>query len=275
MVSNALKEVALSHNSIDNLSTKGSFHVSFLYGGHKGKGNKTVNIVTSGYGGRGHKFDKQHGVDEFKTCHAERNCLCNIKPNHFNKLHKATMYVVGFRRITDRMSADYGKLDSFIGKPCISCCKMMKQVGINKVKYSMASGDIISDSVDNLLTTAIVSSGMRHNITADFSLWIRNKHSFNFIKKKKKIIEGRIWDGIITGLKIGLIIRIRHGNQSIRVQIIHIYRYVSFNLMLKNHLKECLPAVSTISNGVKYYRKFYSIKDEKKFDIVAIKFNII
>ena len=55
----------------------------------------------------------------------------------------------------------------------------------------MASGDIISNSVDNLLHTTIISSGMRHNITSDFSLWIRNKHSFNFTELTK-LLENHV-----------------------------------------------------------------------------------
>lgn len=256
--------------SDQNLSTNNSFHVAFLYGGYKGKGVKSTNIVTSCFSGRGKRFDKQYGVEEFKTCHAERKCISCVKSNHMSKLSKATIYVFGFRRITDINSDDYGKLDSFIGKPCLSCCKMLKQVGITKVKYSLASGIIVSDHIDKLLDNSIISSGMRHLITTDITLWIKNKTSFDLIKSGQKTMEGRLYYGIVTNIVFGMIIKIRYKNEIINVQVKNVYYYKSFNLLLKENLKKCLPLITNITNGVKYYKKFYSNEMEKKYGVVGI-----
>lgn len=191
-----------------------------------------------------------------------------------SKLHKAIIFVIGFRRITDITSDDYGKLDSYIGKPCLSCSKMLSQVGITKVKYSLACGNIIYDNITNLLNTSIISSGMRNLVTEDITIWIKNKISFDLIKIGKKTIEGRICVGIVTNIVNGMLIKIRYKNQIIRVQVKTIYRYKSFNLLLKDHLKDCLPLISNITNGIKYYKKFYSVELEKKYGVVGISLKI-
>ena len=60
--------------------------------------------------------------------------------------------------------------------------------------------------------------------------------------------------------------------REVTVEIIKIYNYNSFEtLLIKKGLSKVLPTVTSIENGVKVYRNYYSVEDEKKYGILAIR----
>jgi len=57
-----------------------------------------------------------------------------------------------------------------------------------------------------------------------------------------------------------------------RVKITSIHNYNSFEDYLRvETLEKCLPGVNTMEEGLQIYYKYYSKKDEEKYNIIAIR----
>jgi ASC-1-like (ASCH) protein len=94
---------------------------------------------------------------------------------------------------------------------------------------------------------------------------------YSYIEKGKKKIEGRLNKGKFALLKKGEIIKFTNGNLFITVKIIKIRKYSSFEEYLSQEgLRNTLPGIKTIKEGVNEYYKFYNMDDEKKYGILAI-----
>ena len=99
---------------------------------------------------------------------------------------------------------------------------------------------------------------------------------FSYIKKGNKTVEGRLNKGSFTEMKVNDIVLWMNDNKSVKTKIISIHHHKSFENMLKSHsLKNPLPGIKTIKDGVNVYREFYSKKDEHKYGVLAIKLKIL
>ena len=104
-----------------------------------------------------------------------------------------------------------------------------------------------------------------HTITVDLVY-------FNYIKRKKKTIEGRINIGKYTTFKKNDLLKIVNGDKYIFVKIIKLKKYLSFEEYLSlEGLKRTLPNIKTIKDGVNIYYSFPNYKEnEKKYGVLAI-----
>jgi ASC-1-like (ASCH) protein len=96
---------------------------------------------------------------------------------------------------------------------------------------------------------------------------------FTFVKNGVKTIEGRIKKGKYQDIIFGdhIIIHNEEETENFEVVVLDVRPYSSFREMLeKESLKKVLPNVSSVSGGVKIYKKFYSSEQEKEFGVVAI-----
>ena len=92
---------------------------------------------------------------------------------------------------------------------------------------------------------------------------------FSFLKNGQKTIEGRLGKKKWLQLKKdeNLIV-----NKSLKLKIISITKYKSFEEMLIfEGIKNAIPDKKNLKDAVNVYRKFYSIEDEKKYGVVAVK----
>jgi len=87
---------------------------------------------------------------------------------------------------------------------------------------------------------------------------------FSLIKLKIKSVEGRLNKGEFSKMKIGDIIEFSNeelGFRAVRIlKIKDIYYYMNFHEYLNQEkLKNCLPGIQNIKQGVSVYHKFYSM----------------
>ena len=99
---------------------------------------------------------------------------------------------------------------------------------------------------------------------------------FNYIKNKKKTIEGRLNTGKYSLLKKNDIIKFVNGTEFMYAKIKKIENYKSFKDYLSSvGLKRTLPNIYTIEEGIEIYRKFYNQIDEEKYGILALYIKLI
>lgn len=105
------------------------------------RGGKVIAIGRNGYKGR--RFSKS-----ICTTHAEVNCIQNINCKQ--------------RKRNDIIIWSYFEGNDFKkSKPCMNCCKSLYDFGIRKICYFDGSS-WIEENVQNIMKTAIVSSGDKH-----------------------------------------------------------------------------------------------------------------
>lgn len=96
---------------------------------------------------------------------------------------------------------------------------------------------------------------------------------FTFLKNGQKTIEGRVRKGWYCNVKLGDEIEVYNENEtdSILTKVIRVTQYPSIRDMLtKESINKLLPDVDTIDRGIKVYRKFYKLEQERQFGMVAI-----
>ena len=102
---------------------------------------------------------------------------------------------------------------------------------------------------------------------------------FTLIKLGLKTVEGRKNKGLFKEMKIGDIIEWNNEDfykRSIKTEIVYKKIYKTFPEYLKSEgLKNCLPGVDNIKEGVSIYYKYYTKEDEAKYGVVAIKLKLI
>jgi ASC-1-like (ASCH) protein len=93
--------------------------------------------------------------------------------------------------------------------------------------------------------------------------------------QQKKTSEGRLNKGDFATMIPGDIIEFYSDlKKKIRVNVISKHYYESFeNMVRSERLKNLLPvsSIKTIKAGIGVYRQFYSVADEKKYGIVAVR----
>lgn len=96
---------------------------------------------------------------------------------------------------------------------------------------------------------------------------------FTMIKTGKKVCEGRVKQGDFAKMKVGDTIVFKQEEEQM-VIIESITEYDLFHTYLeKEGLQDCLPGVATMNEGVGVYRKYYSIEEEQKNGVIAIRFS--
>lgn len=107
---------------------------------------------------------------------------------------------------------------------------------------------------------------------------------FTLIKKGEKSIEGRLNKGEFSQMNKGDIIEWfnnelnKNGTKKrpFKTEIIDIKKYKTFEEYLKKEkLKNTLPGVNRINNGLEIYYKYFTKEDEKKYGILSIKMKVI
>ena len=94
------------------------------------------------------------------------------------------------------------------------------------------------------------------------------------LSKAFKVFEGRLNKGSITKLKVGEIITIKCKNKSVKKMIKSIYHFKNFKDMLtykEFSLKNTLPYINTLEDGVKLYDTYYTKDKIEKYGAVSIK----
>lgn len=94
---------------------------------------------------------------------------------------------------------------------------------------------------------------------------------FKHIRNGVKTVEGRLNKGLFARLNIGDIITWVHKGKKCKTQVTFKHEYSTFRELLENEtLKNVLPGIFNIDEGVKIYRQYYDKKREKKHGVVAI-----
>ncbi len=96
---------------------------------------------------------------------------------------------------------------------------------------------------------------------------------FTFLKNGQKTIEGRVRKGWYSKVQPGdeIVVYNEEETESIETVVKRVTRYPSIREMLTHEpITKLLPDVTTIEEGVKVYRKFYTPDQEREFGVVAI-----
>lgn len=94
---------------------------------------------------------------------------------------------------------------------------------------------------------------------------------FDYIKNKKKKVEGRLNKNVFSLLKKGDIVIFTNNDEKIKTVIERITKYNSFNdYLTKEGLNTTLPNIKTIEDGIMIYREFYSEEKERQYGVLAI-----
>lgn len=105
-----------------------------------------------------------------------------------------------------------------------------------------------------------------NNDIIHFELELEEKYYDWMVKgNREKTIEGRKKNGSWSYLDIGMIGYLIKKNSSERKKVIinKIICYTSLRQFLEEHLKECLPNVATIEEGIKEYEKIFKLTEEQ------------
>ncbi len=101
---------------------------------------------------------------------------------------------------------------------------------------------------------------------------------FTFLKNGQKTIEGRVRKGWYAEVKPGDEIEVRNNEETESVQVVvtRVAKYDSIRSMLEREsLKQLLPDVETVEQGIEVYRRFYTPEQEAEFGMVAIEVEVV
>lgn len=99
---------------------------------------------------------------------------------------------------------------------------------------------------------------------------------YEYIKNKKKLIEGRLNKGKFKVMNVGNYLLINNNESKTVAKITSKREYESFSDMLKSEgLDVVLPGIKSINDGVDIYREFYTEGAEKKYGVVAFGIKVI
>lgn len=106
-------------------------------------------------------------------------------------------------------------------------------------------------------------------------LYVKNPF-FDQIIDGTKTVEGRLFKPKLHHLKVLSTLQIVLSDSSLKcvdVQIIGLRTYTSFEqMLLKEGVQNCLPGVSTLSEGIAIYHSFPEYRElEKEYGVLAIK----
>jgi len=97
---------------------------------------------------------------------------------------------------------------------------------------------------------------------------------FTLISLGIKTVEGRLNKGDFKNFNKGDVITWTNNDfnfRSVKTKIIRKTKYNSFEDYLQNeNLKNTLPSIYNLEDGVNIYRKYYTKEDENKYGIIAL-----
>ena len=105
-----------------------------------------------------------------------------------------------------------------------------------------------------------------------------NKTALDLILKKKKLIEGRLFKNTFKTIKVNDIICFFNNEikKQIYIKVISLTNYSDFkDMLLHESIKRVTPTAKTLEEAINIYRKFYSVKDEKKYGVIAIELHLL
>ena len=102
---------------------------------------------------------------------------------------------------------------------------------------------------------------------------------FSLIYLGIKSVEGRLNKGQFKEMKVNDQIKWINEDFNYReviTRIVSKQKYKTFEDYLKHEgLEKCLPAITSIDDGLSVYYKYYSKKDENKYGVIAIRLEVI
>jgi len=110
---------------------------------------------------------------------------------------------------------------------------------------------------------------------SDFTTYQNHRREpyFTFLKNGQKTIEGRIKKGWYELIKPGdhIIVHNEEETDSVEVLVKDVRTYISIKEMLEQeNIKNILPDVETVEQGIGVYQKFYTKEQQKEFGVIAI-----
>ena len=94
---------------------------------------------------------------------------------------------------------------------------------------------------------------------------------FGHLQRGAKDVEGRLDRGTFAGLKKGQRLIVSGDGGSFAARVVDVRRYGSFrDYLVFEGLRRTLPGVSTVAEGVRVYRKFYTAAQEREHGVVAV-----
>ena len=102
---------------------------------------------------------------------------------------------------------------------------------------------------------------------------------FTLISMGLKTVEGRRNKGKYKDMKVGDVIEWVNedfNKRSVMTRVTEKNSYPTFKEYLETEgLENCLPGISSITDGLSVYFKYYTPKDEEEFGVVAIKLELV
>lgn len=113
----------------------------------------------------------------------------------------------------------------------------------------------------------------KNSLTLDGDTIPIKKQYFDFIATGKKTVEGRIYTYPFTKATKGDVVTFINQTQKVTCRITEIVKYKSFKDMLDQEgVRNCLPEISTVDEGVKIYHAIPGYEDKaKKHGVIAIR----
>ena len=109
-----------------------------------------------------------------------------------------------------------------------------------------------------------------------------NEPWFSLIKQKKKKIEGRLNKGRYKKIKKGDIMfwtsgtNDGNGEEIIKTIVVNIEYYSRFrDYLLMEGIKNTLPGIKTLQEGLDIYYKYYNKSDRTKYNVMAIELKVL
>lgn len=100
---------------------------------------------------------------------------------------------------------------------------------------------------------------------------------FEYINNGQKTYEGRLFKGMFTQIGIDDIITWKYYDKwnnkwfLCKTKVFALVKYPTFEVMLKTlGLRNTLPPIRTIDEGIALYKNFFSIADQRKYGVIAI-----
>ena len=105
-------------------------------------------------------------------------------------------------------------------------------------------------------------------------IYIQKESTYKNIIDKKKIIEGKLNKGIFKIISEKIQINFCFKCKKIPAKIIDIKKYSNFyEFLLNENLKEILPDVKNIEEGIEIYNSYYP--NNNNYSVIAIKFSLL
>lgn len=101
---------------------------------------------------------------------------------------------------------------------------------------------------------------------------------FTFLKNGLKTIEGRVRKGWYADVQVDdeIVVSNVEETDSVEVVVTRVAKYDSIKNMLESEpLKQMLPDVETVEEGIEVYRRFYTAELEAEFGMVSIEVEVV